>query len=347
MATTLVIANKDEGINTIMSKKFMPKLTAENDSIYFPLNYENSNTNEENVQNKLNKMSFVLPSMDREKIENFLKNNKTISIEEGIKQLKELTLSENSKKNKNKPENPRININPNEKNMKHYIYNRKFCNKIPIKRNHNSMLSQSSQNYINNNSINNNIITNSNANNIITNNNNINNTNNFINNNNNNELILRQQKIEKENAARIQREKLEKEKENQRLKERKKNELKTYDKVAQELTESRNANELKEYLFRQLVLLDNKKQEDNNKIIMENNINNTINQLNRDIIELRKCNTVVSKALNKKATQFVRLANQEKKIENEIVKTKESLNYHAYVGDLYKEQLNYFKENNF
>ena len=96
-----------------------------------------------------------------------------------------------------------------------------------------------------------------------------------------------------------------------------------------------------------MVLLDNKKQEDNNKIIMENNINNTINQLNRDIIELRKCNTVVSKALNKKATQYVRLANQEKKIENEIVKTEESLNYHAYVGDLYKEQLNYFKENNF
>ena len=201
------------------------------------------------------------------------------------------------------------------------------------------MLSQSSQNYINNNNAHNNIIINNNS--IINNNN----TNNIII-NNNNEVILKEQKIEKENAARIQREKFEIEKENQRLKERKKNELKTYDKVAQELTESRNANELKEYLFRQLVLLDSKNQEDNNKIVMENNINNTINQLNRDIIELRKCNTAVSKALNKKATQYVGLAKQEKKIENEIVKTKESLNYHAYIGDLYKEQLDYFKENN-
>ena len=96
MAPTLVIVNKDEGINIIMSKKFMPKLTAENDSIYFPLNYENNNTNEGNVQNTLDKMSFIFPSMDRETIELFLKNNKNISIEEGIKQLKELTLSENS-----------------------------------------------------------------------------------------------------------------------------------------------------------------------------------------------------------------------------------------------------------
>ena len=80
---------------------------------------------------------------------------------------------------------------------------------------------------------------------------------------------------------------------------------------------------------------------------MVNNINNTINQLNRDIIELRKCNTAVSKALNKKATQYVSLAKQEKKIENEIVKTKESLNYHAYIGDLYNEKLKVLKENNY
>lgn len=320
MATTLLITKneeRDEGIVSIMSKKFMPKLSAENDSLYFPLNYENKNINERNGESAFNRMTYLFPSIPREKIENIFKNNKNISIEEGIEQLTKLTLCENSQKNLDNQENPHKNIiNPHENNIKHYIYNRKFYNnKIPLKRNYNSMLNHSNQNNINNNIINNNFT------------------------NNNNELILKQQKIEKENFARIQ-------KENERIKERKKNELKTYDKVAQELTESKNANELKEYLFRQLVLLDKKKQEDNNKIVMKNEINNTITQLNRDIIELRKCNTVVSKALNKKATQYVSLANQEKKIEKEIEKTKESLNYHAYIGDLCKEQLNFLKENN-
>ena len=334
MATTLVIKNNDEGIASIMSKKFMPKLTAENDSMHFSLDYKNINANEKSNENTLNQMSFIFPTLSREKIENIFKNNKNISIEEGIEQLKKLTLSENSKKNKDNQVNPHININPHEKNIKHYIYNRKFYNKNLLKRNYNTMLNQSNQNNFNN------IIINNNINNI-----NINNTNNNIT-NNNNEIILKQQKIEKENASRIQKEKFEKEKENERIKERKKKELKTYDKVAQELTESKNENDLKEYLFRQLVLLDQKKEDDYNKIIMKNELNNTINQLNKDIIELRKCNTYVSKALNKKAIQYVSLANQEKKIVKEIEKTKESLNYHAYIGDLCKEQLNFIKENN-
>ena len=340
MATTLLITKNDEseeGITSIMSKKFLPKLSAENNSIYFPLNYENKNSNVRKDENAFNTMTYLFPS-SREKIEIIFKNNKNISIEEGIEQLTKLTLSEKNQKSLDSvPENSLININPHENNIKHYTYNRKFYNnKILLKRNHNSMINQSNQNNINN------IITNNNKayNNIINNNITNNNIPNYC-----NEQILKHQKIEKESAA-LQKEKLEKEKENERLKERKKKELKTIDKVAQELTESRNENELKEYLFRQLVLLDQKKEEDNNKEVMKNEINNTINKLNRDIIELRKCNTVVSKALNKKATQYVSLAKQEKKIENEIIKTKESLNYHAYIGDLCKEQLNYFKENN-
>ena len=144
MATTLVIANKDEGISTIMSKKFMPKLTAENDSLYFSLNYPNKNINGENV---FDQMRYLFPS-SREKIEMIFKNNKNISIEEAIEKL---TLSENSKKNKDNQEIPHINFNPNEKNVKHYIYNRKFHNKNSLKRNYNTMLNQSNQNTINNN----------------------------------------------------------------------------------------------------------------------------------------------------------------------------------------------------
>ena len=76
-------------------------------------------------------------------------------------------------------------------------------------------------------------------------------------------------------------------------------ELKTADKVAEELLESNNQNELKEYLFRQLVLLDKKKNDDQKIEKINNQINASISQLNHDKIELRKCNIAVSRALNK------------------------------------------------
>ena len=91
--------------------------------------------------------------------------------------------------------------------------------------------------------------TNYNNSNYIINNNNISNN---INNNItiNNEEILKQQKIMWYDFK----EKIWKRKWN--IKRTKKNELKSYDKVAQELIESKNEKELKEYLFRQLVFLD-------------------------------------------------------------------------------------------
>ena len=185
-----------------------------------------------------------------------------------------------------------------------------------------------------------------------------------------NEELLNQQKIQKEREIQLQKERereiqfqkerereiqlqkererelqLQKErelqlkKEKERMNERKKMELKTVDKVAQELLESRNQDELKEYLFGQLLLLNEKKKGDNEKEIIQNKINGAINQLDKDFLELRKCNTVVSRVLNKKIIENCNIDNRMKKIENEINKVKESLNYHAYMGDLYNEKL--------
>ena len=149
-----------------------------------------------------------------------------------------------------------------------------------------------------------------------------------------NEILQKQQIIDNE-------------KENERIKERKKCELKTVDKVAQELLESKNENELKEYLFTQLRLLDQQKRIDNHNELIKNRINNTINQLNNDKIELRKCNTAVTRALNRKTVECFNLENKEKKLEIEINNVKDSINYHAYIGDLYNEKLKVLKENNY
>ncbi len=122
-------------------------------------------------------------------------------------------------------------------------------------------------------------------------------------------------------------------------------ELKTADKVAQELLDSKNQNELKEYLFRQLVLLDKKKNDEQKKEKINNQINASINQLNNDNIELRKCNTAVSRALNRKTVENFQLENKVKKLENEVNKVKESINYHAYQGDLFNSHLKMIKGN--
>ena len=151
---------------------------------------------------------------------------------------------------------------------------------------------------------------------------------------------------ERERELQLQKEReLQLKKEKERMNERKKMELKTVDKVAQELLESRNQDELKEYLFGQLLLLNEKKKGDNEKEIIQNKINGAINQLDKDFLELRKCNTVVSRVLNKKIIENCNIDNRMKKIENEINKVKESLNYHAYMGDLYNEQLKNIKQN--
>jgi hypothetical protein len=233
-----------------------------------------------------------------------LKKNKNISIEDGIEQLKDLTLNENNKKKLNKNEFNQINNNKNKSTIKKFIKN------FPTKRNY-----LTSINKCNN----------------ISNNNNINNNSNMIISNSN-----QQSEKEKENERVNAINEL-----NEREKERKKMELKTVDEVANELLQSKNENDLREYLFDQLQLLQKKK-------IIEHKLDqmkNTINQLNRDKIDLRRCNNAVSRALNKKIVEDFNKNRELEKLNIDIDKVIKSINYHEYMGDLYKEELKKLKMN--
>lgn len=320
MATTILIPKSNEEITTLMSKKFISKLKTEDDSSYFfsGKNIVSNEISEENPNSTLNKMSFLFPAIPFKKIENIFKENKNISIEEGIEKLNELTLSENTKNRMTKIQRFPAYNNVNSMN---FIYSLKFQKNFPSKRNYNCLLSQSKQ---------------------IQGNQNINIT--FSNHNINNELILNQKKLEKEKELQRQKEN-ERQKELERIKERKKLEIKTVDKVAKELLESKDLNELKEYLFGQLKLLDQKKRIDIKNQQIKYQIDNTINQLNNDKLELRKCNTVVTHAVNKKIVEAYKLENRVRKLEGDINKVKESINYHERMGDFYKEKLKEINEN--
>jgi hypothetical protein len=155
-------------------------------------------------------------------------------------------------------------------------------------------------------------------NNIINNNNNRINEQNVVNNKNNNEVVV-----------------VVDEKEKRRIEERKKKELKTVNEVAKELLESRNENELKEYLFDQLQLLDKKKRIDEKYSEMKEHID----KLNKDQIELRRCNLIVSRGLNKKVVEDARLGNKVKELEKEINVVRNSIRDHESIGDRFNEAL--------
>ena len=232
-----------------------------------------------------------------------MKKNKNISIEDGIEQLKDLTLSENNKIKLNKNEFNQINNNKNKSIIKKFIKN------FPTKRNYLTSINKCN-NISNNNNINSNsyiIISNSNSN------------------------MNQQNEKEDEKLNEL----------NEREKERKKMELKTVEEVAQELLQSKDENDLREYLFDQLQLLQQKKIID---IKMEQ-MKNTINQLNRDKIDLRKCNEVVSRVLNKKCVEYFNKNRELKKLNIDIDKVIKNINYHEYMGDLYKEELKKLKMN--
>ena len=262
------------------------------------------------------------------------KNNKNISIEEGIEQLRGLTLSEKSKQKSNIQEFPQYNNNIiNSNNNSNFSNNKKFQKFQKRKRNHNELISHTNQLQVPEN------INNYNNNNEFASSNNNRNINNNINSNNNDN------NANNSNPKNIQIRQINNERELERLKERKKIELKTADKVAQELLEFKNQNELKEYLFRQLLLLDQKNNDEQEKEKINNQINASINQLNNDKIELRKCNTAVSRALNRKIVEHFLLYNKVKNLENEVKKVRESINYHAYQGDLFHNHLKNLKGN--
>jgi len=349
MATSILKSKDINEFSSFNSTKYAPTLKTEDNSIYNPISKDNlnflSSINFLDIEkSKLNKMSFLFPSISKEVIENILKKNKNISIEEGIEQLKDLTLSEKAKKESEKSMQNQINTNENRNsNIKVFSHNRRFKKNFIIKRNYLSVINQNKIFLENNNNINNV----NDANDTINNNNpileNSNITNNNINTNNKIEKTQSQQMTVDENEIKnnnTQNEISEKEKE--RLKERKKMELKTVDVVATELLQSKDENDLREYLFDQLQLLERKKRIDKNLAQMEN----TINQLSHDKLELRKCNTIVSRALNKKVVEYYNIDRKMKNLNSEIEKVVNNIHYHEYMGDCYKEELNKIKENN-
>lgn len=118
-------------------------------------------------------------------------------------------------------------------------------------------------------------------------------------------------------------------------------ELKTVDVVCEELLKCKNVNEIKEYLFDQLQLLDKKKRID----IYQKSLKEFIHKLDKDSVDLRKCNTAVSRAYIKKQTEKYTLEQEIKKLEKEVKSIKDNINFHQYMGDCYKEEINKIKEN--
>ena len=227
-----------------------------------------------------------------------LNNNNNISIEEGIEKLKLLSISE---KGKNKS-NLNAKIYTSKNNLINSKFQTKFTNIYKKKRNYSSL--------INSNKNNNKCIINLN--------NKINkNENKFgAKNNNINEL----QFIRKEESD---------------IKNKVKAELKIVDILAQELVQTKNEEELKEYLFEQLQLLDVKKRNDQNINIL----NDAIIQLDKDKRDLRKCNTIVSLSLNKKLVENYKIDLRIKKLEEDIDKVKGNIKYYEALGDYYISQI--------
>ena len=346
MSTSILKSKDINEFSSFNSRKYAPTLKTEDNSIYNPfskdnLNFKSSNNFLDIEKSKLNKMSFLFPSIPKEIIENILKKNKNISIEEGVEQLKDLTLSKKAKKESEKNEPNQIDANENKNsNIKVFSHNRRFKKHFLKKRNYLSVANQNKNFQENNNNINN-VNDTINKNNPILENNNI--TNNNINTNNIIEKTQSQQMTVDENQIKNNKTQNEiSEKEDERVKERKKMELKTVDVVATELLQSKDENDLREYLFDQLQLLERKKRIDNKLAQMEN----TINQLSHDKLELRKCNTIVSRALNKKVVDYYNIDKKMKNLNSEIEKVVNSIHYHEYMGDCYKEELNKKKENN-
>ena len=330
MNATLLSINSNDEISSIMAKKFASKLKPDT-SYYFSQQKNEINIipNKEEENNKLNKMSYIFPSIPEEKIENMLQNNKNISIDEGIKQLKELTLSENLKKMNDinsHASHAEINTNSPSKN-KFSFFDKDNIYKKRTKRNYNLLLSQT---HINRQPCsNNNININLNISNKSTININNNNINNYFNrlglniNNNNNELNKNRDDKEKEI-------------------ERKKLELKSIDKAAEELLNSKNGKDLRDYLFIQLVLLETKKEKDR-KI---QKIQNKINELDNDFKDLDKCFTTIIRPINKKISVLNKKTNEIKGIEEDIENIKKRIKYYELIGTHYlnlkKRNQNYY-----
>ena len=306
--TLLSYQNNDEMIS-IMNKKFASRFKSEEDSAFYSdepvINEINNKPDENSYEYKLNKMTFFFPSIPKEKIEQILNDNKEISLQEGIEMIKQMIITENKRNETNN--NRELN------NINNINYSKKR-----IKRNYISSLIQSKKQtqspLINNmNNINNmNTINNMNA---------INNINNKI------EVNSRTDIFSDESKEKVKEE------------ERKKLELKTVDKVTEEILESKNQEDLKQYLFNQLVLLDDKKDKDGK--IQE--LIERIDNLEKDRTSLAKCLHTIIRPVNKNTCKINKLDNKIKELNDDIVKVSGNIKYLEYMGNLFLNMIEFKK----
>ena len=119
--------------------------------------------------------------------------------------------------------------------------------------------------------------------------------------------------------------------ENTKGEERNKLELKTVDQIAEELLNSKDQEELKKYLFIQLLFLNEKYKKD--KIFQK--IKEQINLLDIDYLSLDKCQKTIPRPINKNKFKISELDNKNSELNKEIVKKKESIQFLEYILSLY------------
>ena len=107
------------------------------------------------------------------------------------------------------------------------------------------------------------------------------------------------------------------------------------DDFARELLKSKNEEELKKILFLQLFLLDQKKRNDKNI----EQIEQSLNILEKDNKDLLKCQNGVLRALNKKIHSKSITDMKLRELEDEINKINERIEYYQMLGDYYKNEM--------
>jgi hypothetical protein len=279
-----------------MNKKFASKFKSEADSALYsnePEFYKINNVPDENsYEYKFNKMTLLFPSIPKEKIEQILNDHEEISLEQGIEILKQMIINENKKNEINN--NAKLNNNNNIINI--HLTRKRY------KRNYISLLTQTQANMQPHFPLNNNMNTI---------NNNINAINNGTETNSRTDIFF------------------DKNKEKVKEEERKKLELKTVDKATEEILESKNQDDLKKYLFNQLVLLEDKKDKERKIQKMMKEINN----LEKDYPSLKKCLLTIIRPVNKNNSKINKLDNKIKELKDEIDKVTERIKYYECVGN--------------
>ena len=119
-------------------------------------------------------------------------------------------------------------------------------------------------------------------------------------------------------------------------------ELKTVDKLAEDIITSNNNRDLRTYLFIQLAMLEGKKDRYERKL---QKINNLFNELDNDYINLDKCLKTIIRPINKTTMELNKKDNKIKELNEKINKVKSNIAFYENMGDLFLNIQNIKKMN--